>query len=148
MSRLPDDDSTELRPLVVGLAHRLEDVNRRADGAERVTELVPEHRHELVLGAIGVLDSLEIERQNLLVHAPQTFAHLEQDVEFDVPLGRGEVSELIAFDLEDDTFAASPYCGRSRLLLEQAHLAEDFSARHDGKDECFTAAGQYSFGGA
>ena len=114
----------------------------------RITELVPEHRHELVLGAIGALDPFQMNRQNLLVHASQTFADLEQDVESDVPLGGGELSKLIALDLEDDTFAASPYCGRSRLLLEQAHLAEDFSARHDGKDECFTAAGQYSFGGA
>src|SRR5215470_8583482 len=108
MSRLPDDDSPELRPVVAGLAHLLEDVNRRADGAERITELVPEHRHELVLGAIGALDPFQMNRQNLLVHASQTFADLEQDVESDVPLGGGELSKLIALDLEDDTVVASP----------------------------------------
>src|SRR5262249_18001912 len=118
-----------------------EDVNRGADGAERITELVPEHRHELVLGATGVLDPSQMNRQNLLIHAPQTFADLEQDVEFDVPLGGGELSKLIAFDLEDDTVVASPHRRRSRPPLEETHLAEHFSTRHDGDDECFPRTG-------
>src|SRR5262249_30697924 len=144
-SSLSHDDSTKLRPLVIWLAYLVEHVNRRANGAERVTELVPKHGHELVLGAIGTLKPLEMKRQNLFVGAPQTFAELEQDVEFDVPLEDGKVSKLIAFHLENDTGVASTYRRRSRPTLEQTHLAEDLSARHAGDDECFPGPGQYDF---
>ena len=113
------------RAAVVRLAEPVEDLNGRADRAEWVPQLMPEHREELVLGAIrafGLASSCK--GQDLLVLAPQTLTHPQQDFQPDVRVSVHEAAKLLALDFEDDTGVADPDGGGTRLALEEGHLPE------------------------
>src|SRR5262245_42800067 len=147
MLRLPDDDSAEPRGLVIRLAEPVEDLNSRADRPEWVPKLVPEHRQELVLGAIRVvsLGSGPLlrpeERQDLLVLVPQALAHLQQDLQTDVWVLVHEASSLPGLDFEDDAGLANRDGSRAWLPFKECHLAECVSLAHDRERDGLTVLG-------
>src|SRR5688572_29047963 len=107
MPRLADDDLPQWRSLVVGLSKSLQYVNGRTDRAERIAELVSvsEHSQELVFRTIRVLNTFQVQCDDVLVLAPQALAHLESKTLNSTVVWDhvGQAPKLRALDLEDDT---------------------------------------------
>ena len=106
-----------------------------------------QHGHELVLGSIGGVHASEMQRQDLLVLAPESLAHPQQHLERDIRVRVGQRPHAVASDLQDDTALTGAHGRGARPSFEEPHLAERLPRHHAREhDGLIAAGGEHGFG--